>query len=717
MKTIIRVTAKVALPLLMLFAAAICAHAQQLNMGDVVVATQGGYQVWNPGGSTSTPKATMNPAAIAGNDTTGCAFDSTFRMRAGIVPEPDPNEVVKFGIPFPSTITQTLGSGNGISGPPLSIVFDGDNNFFVGIPGATAGNTGKVVEYDATGAKINEFDNLPVDAANFMSLDINKNGKILSYSSGGPNIQVFDTTLPISNTNPTRISVINQATITSFSITGNVVTFQAGNSFAAGTTVNVTGLTTGNYLNNQPLTVLSTGLTTAQFEANFPHEAVATTNDTGTASATNTTLYGLRVLTPFDGTGGYVAAIGLDIANISSAGVVNFLYVNGADDASPIWQALAFARDGANFWATNLDNGHLIEFKLAGGETTGTTFKTGANGDGGFSGVCVVGAFSAAQPAPIPLSATLSPAPNNSNTFTFTTPGTTQVSLGNGIKGTSSSTNELFETMVFATGQNGPVTVNAWYTEIGALVGVSDNGQPCFVVDTPTPNTVGANPEPRCAIVKVESSADGTGVFTAVNMTLFTSQPGTNGRYYSDETNDETTFSLSDNGPGGCRCSTVYSIQQQKLSAGAVSGDFPCGYQIPVTGSPSDFNANAAIPLQFSVAATQHDCAIGNILDSPTLMPIIKMVKLDPGTLTGTLETGVTAGKSSGPFPAFRYDQSRKTWIANVKGNSLPTGCYIATTQDNSNQIVDFSYSAVTDPKTVFIAIGPVSSCNGITLP
>jgi hypothetical protein len=148
-----------------------------------------------------------------------------------------------------------------------------------------------------------------------------------------------------------------------------------------------------------------------------------------------------------------------------------------------------------------------------------------------------------------------------------------------------------------------------------------------------------------------------------------------------------------------------------------VSGDFPCGYQIPVTGSPSDFNANAAIPLQFSVAATQHDCAIGNILDSPTLMPIIKMVKLDPGTLTGTLETGVTAGKSSGPFPAFRYDQSRKTWIANVKGNSLPTGCYIATTQDKSNQIVDFSYSAITDPKTVFIAIGPVSSCNGITLP
>jgi len=73
------------------------------------------------------------------------------------------------------------------------------------------------------------------------------------------------------------------ATITSFSITSNVVTFQAVNTFVAGQVIVVQGLSTGTYLNTT-LTILSTGLSGTQFEANFVHANVGSTGDSGTAT-------------------------------------------------------------------------------------------------------------------------------------------------------------------------------------------------------------------------------------------------------------------------------------------------------------------------------------------------------------------------------------------------------------------------------------------------
>jgi YVTN family beta-propeller protein len=73
------------------------------------------------------------------------------------------------------------------------------------------------------------------------------------------------------------------ATITGFSISSNVVTFQATNTFFAGEKVSITGLTTGTYLNGTTLTVLATGLSGSQFECNFSNADVAATPDSGTA--------------------------------------------------------------------------------------------------------------------------------------------------------------------------------------------------------------------------------------------------------------------------------------------------------------------------------------------------------------------------------------------------------------------------------------------------
>jgi len=69
--------------------------------------------------------------------------------------------------------------------------------------------------------------------------------------------------------------------VTAFSISSNVVTVTVTNSFSVGDVINITGLSTGTYLNKVPLTVATVSGT--QFTANFTHANVSTTSDTGQA--------------------------------------------------------------------------------------------------------------------------------------------------------------------------------------------------------------------------------------------------------------------------------------------------------------------------------------------------------------------------------------------------------------------------------------------------
>jgi YVTN family beta-propeller protein len=69
------------------------------------------------------------------------------------------------------------------------------------------------------------------------------------------------------------------ATVTGFSITSNMVTFQAPNSFTPGEHVVISGLPSpNNYLNGVYLTVLPTGLSSSQFECYFAHANVSPTS-------------------------------------------------------------------------------------------------------------------------------------------------------------------------------------------------------------------------------------------------------------------------------------------------------------------------------------------------------------------------------------------------------------------------------------------------------
>src|SRR5271166_4195008 len=75
------------------------------------------------------------------------------------------------------------------------------------------------------------------------------------------------------------------ASIASTSVTSNVVTFTANNTFSTGQIVLIQGLNSHPELNGQLLTVLSSGLSSTQFEANWTHANYSTANETqgGTA--------------------------------------------------------------------------------------------------------------------------------------------------------------------------------------------------------------------------------------------------------------------------------------------------------------------------------------------------------------------------------------------------------------------------------------------------
>jgi hypothetical protein len=330
----------------------------------------------------------------------------------------------------------------------------------------------------------------------------------------------------------------------------------------------------------------------------------------------------------------------------------------------------------------------------------------------------VDGAFSAAQPQPILKAASLAPPTLNSPksnfaTLAFTTSGT-PLSLGNSVTSQSTSTNLLNVNINFAANPiPSSVTVNAWFTEIEPTVGISDpvaapapSSLACLVVDTPSATN-------RCGVVKLEFTPDDPNIFLSANLGLLTSQNSINPVFLADEENSDTTFVVHGSTySGGTRGSTVFSLQEQPLSP-PVGGAVACGYQNPITTSPSDFpNANT-IALKFALAPSFGQC--GTPFTSPmTFVPQLNLVKLDPSGLTATLELGVgTAGHSA---PPYRFSPP-STWIVNVNTSTVDVpGCYIATTSDVGNQFASFSYSSQTNPATVIISIGG-ADCSTINLP
>jgi Putative Ig domain len=143
--------------------------------------------------------------------------------------------------------------------------------------------TSNVVTFQAA----NNFTAGTMVQINGLSTGAYLNGQTLTVLSAGLSGAQFEANFSNPDVSSTADSgtATASAAITSFAVSNNIVTLQATNTFTAGTMVQISGLTTGTYLNGQTLTVLSTGLSGPQFEANFNNPNVPSTNDSGTATS------------------------------------------------------------------------------------------------------------------------------------------------------------------------------------------------------------------------------------------------------------------------------------------------------------------------------------------------------------------------------------------------------------------------------------------------
>jgi sugar lactone lactonase YvrE len=242
-------------------------------------------------------------ATISTGQPTGVAVDaSTGNIYATVAPvagigTPGVTQVTQFG-----TVNNSFVSGVTLQNP-VGVAVDASKNVYVADSKAEAiykfDSTGKQV--DANGnATASPFASLPASSVMHVRMAFDKNGNLIVASDkvngasgvievdqinmSGASTVLYNTTTNAGLTDP--LTAVNaSAKITSFSITNGVVTFQATNTFAAGTMVQISGLTTGTYLNGQTLTVLSAGLSGTQFEANFNNPDVPSTNDSGTATS------------------------------------------------------------------------------------------------------------------------------------------------------------------------------------------------------------------------------------------------------------------------------------------------------------------------------------------------------------------------------------------------------------------------------------------------
>lgn len=150
--------------------------------------------------------------------------------------------------------------------------------------------------------------------------DVATNTTSFGAGANAPDTLMTDIAAPFGACTPGTCGAA--ASITSFSIASNVVTFQAANNFLAGEQVQISGLGVGTYLNGQTLTVLATGLSASQFECNFTHANVGATTDSGTAvgvpSATITAFSINNNIGTFQAINSFTAGTKLAISGLSS---------------------------------------------------------------------------------------------------------------------------------------------------------------------------------------------------------------------------------------------------------------------------------------------------------------------------------------------------------------------------------------------------------------
>jgi len=162
---------------------------------------------------------------------------------------------------------------------PTGIVSDGYGNIFFTTPASTSTTSGGALyEYPSPGTSTTAVS--PVTAIATIDSGLAMTFPSLAADSLGRIWGVGPTTAQLWSFYPPPA-----ASITAFAVASNVVTFTAANTFTAGETAHIQGLSTtlGTQFNGLNLTIASANSTS--FTANFTTANVTTTTDSGTATA------------------------------------------------------------------------------------------------------------------------------------------------------------------------------------------------------------------------------------------------------------------------------------------------------------------------------------------------------------------------------------------------------------------------------------------------
>ncbi len=105
-----------------------------------------------------------------------------------------------------------------------------------------------------------------------------------------------------------------------------------------------------------------------------------------TATTPTGQAFAIRLLPPFDGTGGLLVADNVNIKQLNGSGAVVRTYDATNENA---WQALNLDPDGVHFWAGGFASGKLYRFNIASSTHDLGPFQTA--GGGALMGLCVMG--------------------------------------------------------------------------------------------------------------------------------------------------------------------------------------------------------------------------------------------------------------------------------------------------------------------------------------
>ena len=407
------------------------------------------------------------------------------------------------------------------------------------------------------------------------------------------------------------------------------------------------------------------------------------------SGGTNGKLFAIRILPPGNGAGGVLVADQKNIKRVNvvsgAATIVQTYHVGSQSD----WEALNLDPNGTSFWAGDATTHNFYRFNISTGNVEVGPINTNAS----LGGLCVDGAFNAAQLSPFPTPATqtftLTPTTGSggSNTVFFTSPITGTRFTATLANLTNNATVTLRDSLVDpSVAQSDPTVFSLSPGTVAATVAGSI---PC---DQVLPGLAGF-PD-TCEVFEFEATPDSG--FSDQNFEIDKSATVTeaipNLRFIRNLDEDITdgvvkTPLIGTKRPGLC----VFTVNQQTSNpAFEVCGD---AFSSPAAGTAFSKNKTASIAFKFKVSPTG---ACPNGASPTNLLPLLviaRVLPLDPSTGTTPAPEPVTpiivAGNSGG-LPLFIL--SGNTWQLQVKTTNMPAGfTYIATMIDLTSTVPSIS--------------------------